>query len=121
MNFLHNTLNTTNDQLKRQVPLVQIFAGLAAGTVCGCVLLHLGKSILYALGLSLLFFELTSSNESTARADDQDQWEWNSTGGLFKVDMRPYVREMKELFITSQSLAVSFVAGCLIGVSIGDK
>lgn len=112
MNFLKKSLARTNDQLKLQSPLVQIFAGLMAGTMCGCLLLHLGKSILYALGLTLLFFELGSDTETTNEDSD-----WNIAN--YTLDIHPYVNEMKRVFATQESLAISFVSGCLIGTSIG--
>lgn len=115
MDYLKTSLSQTHDQLRRQSPVIQILAGLLAGAVCGCILGHLGKSILYALGLTLLFFELTTRRHGESGATEP--WHWSS--GDFSLNTRPYALEMKELFLASQSLAVSFVSGCLIGFAIG--
>lgn len=115
MSFIQNSLNKTNEQLKRLSPFVQIFAGLAAGTVVGCVLVHLLKSILYAVGLSLFIFELSNESGDTT---NPNEWRRNSSMAL---DTQPYINEMNKLFHTNQSLATSFVSGCLIGVSIGSS
>lgn len=113
MNYLKDTLSRTNNHLQRQTPVVQIFAGLAAGTICGSIIVHLGKSVLYALGLTLLFFELTTETS----ADDHNQLQWNSAG--VTLDIQPYVKELKQLFVSSQTMAIGMVSGCLIGISVG--